>query len=180
MIRLVTKCRGCGIPLQHEDPIKLGYVPPVNPKKSRKKRRICQRCWYLQYYNKEPPQLEQNENIKYQCGLSGDIVGSYLQQILPQNKCVVLHMVDVNDLSRDSFLPKLDSSLLIKFLSKRNTNLSNYLFFQVLTKLLVRTLCLSLERKLICLVRNGNLIDFDLGFTNAPKSFRKCEMVFTH
>lgn len=84
----------------------LGYVPPPNIKKSRKKKRICQRCFYLRYHNKEPPQVEASVDLKYQTGLSAEAVSGYLAEVLPSKSCVVLHVVDLSDMSRDSFIPK--------------------------------------------------------------------------
>lgn len=84
----------------------MGYVPPPNIKKTRKKKRICQRCYYLTYHNKEPPQIEANVEHKYQTGLSAESVSGYLSEVLPSKSCVVLHMVDLSDMSRDSFMPK--------------------------------------------------------------------------
>ena len=102
----VTKCRGCGIRLQSTDPIQLGYVPPPNVKKSRKKKRICQRCYYLRFHNKEPPHLERNVHMKYETGLTAETVSEYLGEVLPSKSCVVLHMVDLSDMSPASFIPK--------------------------------------------------------------------------
>ena len=106
LFSIVSKCRGCGIRLQSELPLGLGYVPPPNRKKSKKKRRICQRCYYLRFYNKEPPQVEKNVELKFQTGLSAETVSGYLSEVLPAKNCVILHLIDLTDLSVESIIPK--------------------------------------------------------------------------
>mmetsp|Transcript_22641 Transcript_22641/g.89565 ORF Transcript_22641/g.89565 Transcript_22641/m.89565 type:complete len:785 (-) Transcript_22641:28-2382(-) len=61
--RDVTKCRGCGVTLQSRREDELGYVPKP---KTKKKLRVCRRCWYLQHHNREPPMREAHRREVFQ------------------------------------------------------------------------------------------------------------------
>ena len=44
--------------------------------------------------------------LKYQTGLSAETVSGYLSEVLPSKNCVILHLVDLTDLSEESIIPK--------------------------------------------------------------------------
>lgn len=85
------KCIGCGVPIQTEDPTKLGYAPPSSLEKEEV---ICQRCFRLKNYNEiQPVDLTDDDFLKILNGLG-------------KQQGLIVKVVDIFDIN-GSWLPGL-------------------------------------------------------------------------
>lgn len=87
----VLRCIGCGVPIQSDDPEKIGYVPASQLKKEEI---ICQRCFRLKHYNEvQDVSLTDQDFLNILNGLS-------------KTDSLIVKMVDIFDFN-GSWLPGL-------------------------------------------------------------------------
>ncbi|MDI3257359.1 MAG: ribosome biogenesis GTPase YqeH [Kyrpidia sp.] len=75
-------CRGCGEPLQSEDPGRAGYVPPHRLEEPGV---VCRRCYRIMHYQEVAPASVPAERLR---GIMG---------LLAAERATVVHVVDVTD-----------------------------------------------------------------------------------